>query len=235
MPVYVPAAGRLVGRRIVEQQLNRPLPLRPCRIEVDAARRELGHGRRVRKLAFDLGWHGLRLAPGLHRRGLCGCRAGRPTARRLRRIRRSRYSCTCRVYPPRRPSQSPSEVQRASHRPLRRPRIARARTARFLSAGRPRGSRRRPRARSVHPQGPPREPGAACRPRHRPHGRPRHAGIVATGLGRGGRDPIHACARDPPGLHGRARRRRPRRDARRDGGARRRSAPGQPAQCPPIS
>ena len=62
-------------------------------------------------------------------------------------------------------------------------------------------------------------------------GRRRDADRVAAGPGRRGRDPVHALARDPPGPDRRARGRRPRGHARRDGGPRRRPGAGQPARA----
>ena len=70
-------------------------------------------------------------------------------------------------------------------------------------------------------------------PRRRPDGRcprGRDPGQLAPGRGRRGRGPVHALARDPPGLHRRARHRRPRGHARRDGRPGRRSDQGQPAR-----
>ena len=85
----------------------------------------------------------------------------------------------------------------------------------LLPAGRER--RGRSRAAADDGQGAARERAPQRRPRRGPRGRGRRAGRVAAGARRRGRDPVHAGARPAAGLHRRARGRRPRRAARRDG------------------
>ena len=124
------------------------------------------------------------------------------------------------------------------HQRIRSPSLAGRRPARPLPALRaadvgPR-ARRRPRAGARHPQDPARERAPPRRRRHRPRGGRRGARGVAPGRRGRGRDPVHARPRGPPGLHRRARGRRPRGDARRDGGPRRRPARST-RSCPRTS
>ena len=150
---------------------------------------------------------------------------GAPGPHRRARVRRSsrgtlaRNECT-----------EPSEDGPvATHRPLRRPRAARARPPRPLPARRARRPDR-PRPGAGHGQDPARER-AAPRRRRRSSGprTSRRLAVLAAGRRGRGRDPVHAVAGRAPGLHRRPRRRRPRGDARRDGRPRRRPGPGQPA------
>ena len=113
---------------------------------------------------------------------------------------------------------------------------ARGRRARgrALPARRAAGAVRRPPA-PVHAADPARERPPQRERRHGHRGRRRGGG----GLGGRGRavagDLVHARTRAAPGLHRRPRDRRPRRDAERDGGPRRRGGAGSTRSCRPSS
>ena len=146
---------------------------------------------------------------------------GRPRGTGSRRGTLARHECS-------EPREDRTRCQQI--RSLRRPRAARARAAGPLPARRVAAATGSTSDGPGHGQDPARERAPPRRRRHRPRGGRRDARrLAARGRGRG-RDPVHARARDPPGLHRRPRRRRPGRDARRDGRPRRRPGAGQPAR-----
>ena len=141
--------------------------------------------------------------------------------------------CSARHHPrPAAPAGTGRSLPHGRHRQLRQPRDAQRRIAlaRVLPARRARKGRRRPRRTpAVLAEDPPREPAPERRRAQRHEGRrsgPRRMGPGFALRSGGG---IPACARAAAGLHRRAVRRRPGSDARRHQGARRRSAPHQPA------